>query len=225
MHIVNQIGKTLTSGSRSALQKTKDMAEIAKIGGNISDMQKEMEKCYAALGRQLVDRCIEENARLDDPNVKRVMELRAGIAALQEEQNRLKGAASCPNCGSAVSVSAAFCSVCGKPVRAAAPVLQENMVSCPQCGGAVRAGVKFCTHCGFCMSSAPVPERAMPAEPAATAAEPVMPVKPAVTEPEPAAAPVEPVPASAAVSKHCRQCGAENAPEDRFCLQCGNILE
>jgi Double zinc ribbon len=53
----------------------------------------------------------------------------------------------CSSCGSEVSGSSKFCTVCGKPV-AAAPAASSPTAFCTTCGAKLSPGTRFCTGCG-----------------------------------------------------------------------------
>lgn len=50
---------------------------------------------------------------------------------------------SCPHCGSSNDKDSAFCSTCGKALKAV----------CPKCGKEVHEGSRFCSSCGFDLTS------------------------------------------------------------------------
>jgi hypothetical protein len=121
----------------------------------------------------------------------------------------------------------------------AAPPVEEKP-TCPACGAEVLPGEAFCANCGASLAQASVsPEPVIEAE-----AEPEPPVEEAPLEPEPVAveapvaeAPAEEAPAEAvseeepppptplAAALTCPACGVEVESGDRFCSNCGAVLE
>lgn len=79
-------------------------------------------------------------------------------------------------------------------------------MDCRYCSTELPEGALFCGECGRAVSS-----KRLPAEPAAGA-----------DAPQPAA---EPDPADAVRGDHCAQCGAELAPTDIFCGECGFVRQ
>jgi len=84
----------------------------------------------------LVERC-EELIALDE----RLRELDTLLAAAVSVR-RAAPPARCP-CGAPLTAGSHFCANCGRPVRAAPPV-----VACTNCGAAISADAQFCAACG-----------------------------------------------------------------------------
>jgi len=89
----------------------------------------------------------------------------------------------CSSCGSEVSGSSKFCTVCGKPVTMA-PAAPVATAFCTSCGANLPAGIRFCTGCGDSVTTN------TPAAVAAAAAKPA----PAISPAPPAAAAPRPEP-------------------------------
>jgi ribosomal protein L40E len=52
----------------------------------------------------------------------------------------------CTNCGAAMTLGSKFCTKCGTPVQAPAPIRRGGF--CTNCGAALTPVDKFCTKCG-----------------------------------------------------------------------------
>ncbi len=105
---------------------------------------------------------------------------------------------------------------------------------CPACGAEVMPGEAFCADCGASLAQPPIPPEPVPEpEPVVVAAEPE-PIS--APEPEPVAerveaepvveaAPPPPAPPVPAAPPTCPACGVEVEAGDRFCSNCGAVLE
>ena len=72
--------------------------------------------------------------------------------------------AACINCGNQNPVGLSFCTSCGKPLVAPAPLPPAAVVgrTCPACGASVPEAVKFCIKCGKPLREAAHPPVAAP---------------------------------------------------------------
>ena len=113
MDFFNKVGSTISSKSKDVTKKAKELAEIAKLTGQIAEKEESVKGAYIELGKY-----VYETQKEDAP--EEVAEKFAVIDAtveeidhLKREIRRLKGRQECPDCGKEVSYSAAFCSYCG----------------------------------------------------------------------------------------------------------------
>jgi rRNA maturation endonuclease Nob1 len=231
MAFFDDLGKKISQGTQSVVQKTKNMTDVARINGMISDEEKKINSTYLQIGKLFYakyrNNCDSEFAGM----VAAVADSESKIAEYRQQIKDIKGITHCEKCGAEVPVGAQFCNACGNRMSAPA-VADPNMVKCPACGAMIDKNMRFCTSCGQAMtvvlaSAAP----AAPVTPAAPVA-PVAPVVPAApASPAAPAAPVEPIAAPAApvepvapAVKRCPACGAELEPDSLFCTQCGAKL-
>src|ERR1051326_1488869 len=110
----------------------------------------------------------------------------------------------CSSCGSEVSGSSKFCTVCGKPVATATPAVASAPTAfCTTCGSKLPAGTRFCTGCGALVAAnAPAAAISAPAAVAKPAPAPAIGPEPAAAtslKPEPQS-PVREQPAAPAVA-------------------------
>ncbi len=130
------------------------------------------------------------------------------------------------------------------PVPAESTIPPEGgPLTCPVCGAAVQPGEAFCSDCGASLAQAPIPPEPVPEEapgeaiPEAAAAVAVVEAEEAkaeiVAEAEPVGdleAKLEPAPKTLIVEAEpkpatCPACGVEVDAGDRFCRNCGAVLE
>lgn len=161
MAFFDNIGKKITEVSQTAVQKTKDVADIAKFNSEISALEKNINNLYYQIGKLYVAKhsadCEEDFSGL----IRSIKENEGKISNLKECIQDIKGMVHCEKCGAAVPTGTSFCSSCGAPMAKAAPS-NENTERCPSCNATIPQGVRFCTSCGK-----PIMRDAAPAQPAA----------------------------------------------------------
>lgn len=131
MAFLDELGKKISQAGQSAVQKGKELADIAKINSAVSDEKKKIDSNYREIGK------LYFSLHGEDPDV----DFAAMIAAIHESKNRIaeykqqikdiKGVVCCEKCGAEVSNDAAFCSACGAPMPVVKPVEtppEENSV-------------------------------------------------------------------------------------------------
>ncbi|MDE5951696.1 MAG: zinc ribbon domain-containing protein, partial [Acetatifactor sp.] len=116
---------------KDVTKKAKEIAEIAKLTGQIAEKEESIKGTYIELGKY-----VYENQKEDAP--EEVAEKFAVIDAtveeierLKREVRKLKGRQECPDCGKEVSYTAAFCSYCGAKLPEPEPeeVVEEGEVT------------------------------------------------------------------------------------------------
>ena len=215
MAFFDDLGKKISNASQSAVQKTKEMAEVAKLNGQISDEEKKINNYYFQIGKLYMQLFRNDFGAEFAELVTAVKQSEEKIRNCQKQIQDVKGVIRCTKCGSELPNNAAFCNACGAPVAKqtpptpvvtnqapaapvatnqapAAPVVtnqapQNNkpVVKCSGCGAVVLDNMRFCNSCGT----------------------PVGPV-----------APVQPV------GRKCPNCGAAAIEGMAFCTQCGTRL-
>lgn len=205
MAFFDDLGKKISQGSQSAVQKTKDMVEIAKLNSLISNEEKQWNNYCFQIGKLYVkihrDQYEEAFASLMDALKK----TEDKIVNYRKQVADLKGIIRCSKCGAEVPNTASFCNACGAPVAKPAPTPVQNppvdttLIMCSSCGSALDKNTRFCTTCG-----APV-GNAMPQ---------------VTPEQMPAQQVAEPTPEQPAV-RQCTNCGAPVPSDLQFCTMCG----
>ena len=187
MALFDDLSKRASAAGQKAVQKTKELSQVTKINGMISEAEKTINSTYFQIGKLYaeVHRLDPEENFADMVNI--VVAAEEKIKDCRKEIEEIKGIQHCVKCGAEVAKGAAFCSVCGAALQEAAPPAAEDYVKCPRCGAMGKKGMRFCTSCGT-----PLP--AVQAAPAA-----VQPPAPPVIVPPAAPAPQEqPMPQAAA---------------------------
>lgn len=148
MAFFNEIGKKISQTGQSAVQKTKEMADVAKLNSMISDEEKLLENNYIQIGKQYVSLHTTDYEDAFANSIRAVIESEEKINKYRQQINDIKGVRKCESCGAEVSSNADFCSTCGKAMPKIQPKIDENSVICSNCGNATMRGMRFCTYCG-----------------------------------------------------------------------------
>lgn len=165
MAFYDELGKKISRTGQGAIQKTKEIAEIAKLTSANSELEKGIVATYTEIGRTYFQKYAqalpdEEFAGL----FNRIEESMRQIEANKDQIRILKGVVPCPSCGMDVDTNAAFCKNCGARLIPVAQMTYSGNV-CSECGSPMEDGQLFCTRCGHKVEqkpqepSAPVAEK------------------------------------------------------------------
>lgn len=140
MALFDQLGKKLAQTGQSAVKKTKDMAEVAKINSMISDEEKSINNNYYQIGKLYVS--MHGNDCEDDFKgmLESIRQSEKKIVEYKEQVQLIKGVVRCEKCGGEVSINSAFCNSCGAPMPRRVPVqtYDEDTIKCDKCGKYVK---------------------------------------------------------------------------------------
>ena len=150
----DDIGKAFSNAG----QKTKNMADAAKLNSTISEEEKKLNSIYAQIGQTYIQLHFEDYEEPFAPLIQSYVESRKRIEDMTKRVKELKNITSCPGCGADISGNAAFCSKCG--YRMPPKAVPQGPVMCVSCGATIAPGMNFCTTCG---APAPAPAPAQPA--------------------------------------------------------------
>lgn len=149
MGFFEDIGKSITDASQSAVQKGKDIADVAKYNSQISDEEKKVAGLYEQLGRKYVELYGESPDDSFKEYVDSIKQSEEAIIGYKDKVIELKGNTKCTSCGAEIPAGSMFCSVCGNKVTVPEqPVGDTDGRKCASCGAAIPVGSRFCTSCG-----------------------------------------------------------------------------
>ena len=150
MAFFDDLGKKISQASQSAVQKTKDITEIAKYNSAISDEEKKIAGLYSEIGKLYVSLYKDAPASEFAALVEGIKASEETIAKYKDQIKDIKGILTCTSCGAEIPTGSAFCSSCGT----AAPVVEAPVGPvCSNCGAALTEGSAFCTSCGASVSA------------------------------------------------------------------------
>lgn len=148
MAFFEDLGKKLTQASQNTIQKTKGIADTAKISAMISEEEKKIRNNYQEIGELYVSLHSEDAEDALALLVQDVKDAQKRITDYRQQIQDIKGYVRCEKCGTEVPITAAFCSGCGMRMNTPIPVPVQDVLLCANCGAALSAGTKFCTKCG-----------------------------------------------------------------------------
>ncbi len=198
MPFFDDLSRKISKASQTAIQKTKDMADIAKTNSVISDEEKNIENLYYQIGKLYVANHPNDYEKSLETMIFSIRESEQKIETYRRQIQDIKGVIRCEKCGAEVPANAAFCNSCGAPIPKPQVTVDPNMIHCANCGALVAKGMKFCTSCGS-------PVEASPADPAEH-----NPETPSVNE-------ATTIPGCIV----CPACGAQVPEGTVFCTECG----
>lgn len=206
MPFFDDLSKKITQVGQSAVQKTKDMADLAKINSAISAEEGSLDNLYYRIGKLYVERHPDTSEKEFAEIIAMIRETEQKIAEYRQQAQDIKGVKRCEKCGAEVPAGAAFCNACGTPMPKQSVAENADMIRCSKCGSMMISGTRFCTSCG----------------------NPLEVSTPTAAEPLPIERPVPETPMEDALQQEgqiCSYCGAPIKEGTAFCTECGKKLE
>lgn len=199
MAFFDDLGKKLSQAGQTAVQKTKEMTDIARINGLISDEEKKVNNNYYQIGKLYVAMHQSDFESDFGGMISAIRESEAKIRDYKQQIQEIKGVVRCEKCGAEVASNIAFCSSCGAPMpkQVQSSSNNANLIKCTGCGAMVDINMRFCTSCGKPATDITKTNESAPV------------VTQSVVE----------------ISKKCPNCGVEVAEGLAFCTECGTKLD
>lgn len=149
MSFFENLGKKISQAGGSAVEKTKQMTEIARLNGKIDDTQKNLDKLYKQIGEIYAEKYSDIAPEDLVDYISQVKNYQTELDNLGKELNLVKGFVKCDNCGSLIKIGDAFCGKCGEAApMVERPVKENDTPACPKCGKELDDEAKFCPECG-----------------------------------------------------------------------------
>lgn len=196
MAFFDDIGKKLSQTGQGMVQKTKEMADVAKLNSSIADEEGKINNNYYLIGKLYVSM---HTVDCEDDFRGMISDIEASEAKISEYRQQIKaikGVVRCEKCGAEVANNISFCSACGNPMPQRETCNTENKEKCESCGAWVNKGMRFCTVCGKPMKLTVVESTADTAE-----------AQPTVQQ------------------KFCPNCGTRVENDAVFCAECGTRIQ
>ena len=194
MAFFDGLGKKISNAGQTAVQKTKELADSARINSAISDEEKKTNNNYYQIGKLYVAKHPADFEEDFAGMISAIRESEIKIREYRQQLQDIKGAVHCEKCGAEVANNIAFCSSCGSPMpKQSDSINNENLVKCSDCGQMVSKDMKFCTSCGKPMAD-------------------ILQIQSIPQDTE------------QCVAKKCTSCSAEITEDVAFCPECGTKL-
>ena len=116
MAFFDDLGKMITQTGQDAVNKTKEVAEVAKLNNNINSAKNKIDDLYKQIGQAFAERNADTTEEPYAGLLAQIAEQKKLISDKREEIGAVKGFRSCPNCGAKVADGVAFCGKCGTQV-------------------------------------------------------------------------------------------------------------
>ncbi len=124
-----EVGEKLSDSGKKAVDKTKDLAEIAKLSLKVNEEEKKISDAFEKIGCEYVKQFAEDENRILPEVIDSVFEAKKKIAELEERIREIKGQKICTVCSAVFDDDSRFCPKCGKTTEEAseeAPVNEQE---------------------------------------------------------------------------------------------------
>ncbi|MCC8072980.1 MAG: zinc ribbon domain-containing protein [Clostridiales bacterium] len=148
MAFFDEIGKRISQTGQMAVQKTKDMADVAKLNSTILNEEKKIENSYYQIGKLYAELHFDDFDADFEPLFNLLKDSLRNVERLKKEVGDIKGVKHCNVCGCEIANDSTFCSSCGSPIVVQKIQDYENLIECNFCGKKIEKDSKFCTFCG-----------------------------------------------------------------------------
>lgn len=166
MDSLSKIAKSVGDGAKTAVKKSEDMVEIAKLNKSITNEEDRIKSIYNEIGK-IIYLKYENNEAIEDELIElcnKIDEYQDNISSLKQKIAEVKNVRICSNCGVELEIDTEFCGKCGAKqeminmgknkaesnVGAEQPKedMTEKPKYCPACGKEIIEDSKFCQECG-----------------------------------------------------------------------------
>lgn len=145
-------GEKFSKMTQSAVNKSKEVAEITKLTLNNNSLEAEITTVSNQIGEYVVANNLLAEDEIVGQKLQQIEELKAAIEANNAKIRELKNIAICESCGAEVPLTSNFCDKCGAQMKKPEPVVEEapapEVKVCANCGKELALDVVFCPECG-----------------------------------------------------------------------------
>ncbi|MBE6605497.1 MAG: zinc-ribbon domain-containing protein [Ruminococcaceae bacterium] len=107
------VGEKLSESGKKAVDKTKELAQIAKLSLSVNEEEKKITEMFANIGREYVERFANDEDRILPEVIAEIFEAKKRVEKLNERIRELKGETLCSSCKAKMDDGAKFCPECG----------------------------------------------------------------------------------------------------------------
>lgn len=169
MDSLSKFAKSVGDGAKTAVKKSEDMVEIAKLNKQITNEEDRIKLTYVEIGKVIYSKY--EKDELTDAELiefcNKIDEFHKNISLIKEKIAQLKNVKICSGCGAELELTSEYCAKCGVKQEVIyrerieknetdegmeEQETQEDIISkpkfCPSCGQEIASNSKFCQGCG-----------------------------------------------------------------------------
>ena len=148
MAFYEEFGRKISKTGQGVVQKTKDIAERAKLNTLINELERGISTAYTEIGKIYYKKYALDSEDMDMVEyINKITESAKTVEMYRTQICMIKGGVQCPSCGGYVNDGAVFCNHCG--TRIIVSMSDNNQTLCPRCGERVNEGQTFCMYCGL----------------------------------------------------------------------------
>lgn len=145
-------GEKFSKMTQSAVNKSKDVAEITKLTLNNNSLEAEIKNVSDQIGEYVVANNLLAEDEIIGQKLAQIEELKAAMEANNAKIREIKNIAICPVCNAEVPATSNFCDKCGAQMKKEEPVAEEEPAVvekvCVKCGATLAEDAAFCANCG-----------------------------------------------------------------------------
>lgn len=146
MTFFDEFSRKASKVAAKTVHKTQEMAETARLNVQISELHKKVMELYTKLGKEYFSLHAYDYEETLAEIVNNILDTLNEIDELKTSVQNIQKQRICPNCGTQISLGAAFCSSCGYKISVAGE--NNEYVFCENCGEQIKKEMKYCTACG-----------------------------------------------------------------------------
>ena len=154
MEFFKGLGNKISHTSQEAIKKTKEIADITKLNGEISAEEKKINSIYQTIGQKYFELHADSPEEDFAEMIILIKNSMNKIDEAKDEIRRLKGKRVCPQCSIELEGEAPFCPMCGEKLpefekRTVVENSEEDDKNlCKGCGVELEEDAMFCQSCG-----------------------------------------------------------------------------
>ena len=120
------ISKKISETGKAVGDKTKQVAEVAKLSYKVNEELRKAEELYAELGKAVYETEKDNTESVFYAKISEITDKLAKADTLKAELNALRGVVICEKCGAEVPLENDFCGKCGAKVEKPEPAPVEE---------------------------------------------------------------------------------------------------
>jgi len=115
MDYLNKLGEELNKAAKFISKETGKFVKSAKLTYAASDIESQLDKIYASVGKKFYDACIHENNIPEElsKEFERIAELKKDFENAKDQISEIKSTKKCPACSEPINENDAYCKKCG----------------------------------------------------------------------------------------------------------------